>query len=74
MFENVNGLVASQASMVTSQEHLFLQLGELKGGIAGITSAIEAIKAKPGLRWDVLVNAIITLLAAAAIAYFIGGA
>lgn len=66
--------IAVQAKTDASQEHMFVQMGELKAGLAGVASTLDALRSKLGQRWDALIQTVLSIFAAPFVAYVIVGA
>lgn len=60
---NLDALVTSVATLATEQEHI-------KEDVTEIKCDVKTLTAKPGQRWDGLVDKIIWAVAGAVIAYF----
>ena len=66
LFREVKGVLITQAKMETTLENLNITLRELKEAVLGL-------QARPGGRWDKVVQALITAVVAAIVAAVVGG-
>ena len=69
----VNELARSVALMVQEQKHQTDAMKELKEDVSKLDSKVDALEAKPGKRWDKVVECALSAIVGAVIAYFLAG-
>lgn len=69
----VNELAKSVAVMVQEQKHQTETMNGLKDDVSKLDSKVDALEAKPGKRWDKVVECALSAIVGAVIAYFLAG-